>query len=128
MKESSPPLLLLLILAPIHHHLSQMGSSGGRLRATERVATALSSPNSSSHNRAHGLTVKQLPPTPGSAGAGATTRQVFQISGGAMELAVAQPTIQNVALLHRMALVQRRKLHEEVQVRIHLRMWIMQTS
>jgi hypothetical protein len=34
-----------------------------------------------------------------------------------MELAVAQPTIQNVALLHRMALVQRRTLHEEVQVR-----------
>lgn len=61
--------------------------------------------------------MKQLPLTPGSAGAGATTRQVFTISGGAMELAVAQPTIQNVALLHRMALVQRRKLHEEVQVR-----------
>lgn len=67
------------------------------------------------HPHNSNATVKQLPPTPGSAGA--TTRQVFQISGGAMELAVAQPTIQNVALLHRMALVQRRKLHEEVQMR-----------
>ncbi len=68
-------------------------------------------------NSAAGVTVKQLPPTPGAAGAGTSMRQVFSISGGAMELAVAQPTIQNVALLHRMALVQRRKLHEEVQVR-----------
>lgn len=83
-------------------------NSSPRLLTTQRVAHALNSPS---------LYTTRFTPSSKTSSASSTGRSFFQISGGPMELAVSQPTIQNVALLRRMALVQKRKLYEEVEAR-----------
>ena len=115
----------------LSHAFAEIGSGGSgessyvfsttngvspRLLTTQRVAYALNSPSTYT-TRFTPSSTKSSASSFSSPSISSSSRSFFQISGGPMELAVSQPTIQNVALLHRMALIHKRKLCEEVEVR-----------